>query len=118
MIRSRCDRGVLSLAMFAGVGLSLAACGSSSTTMNGTGGHTGTGGALGVDGGGTGGKIGTGGSSGVGGSGGVISAACASPGYTHVSTFGAIFDNWMVGYTTPTTLASTAGVDGGPDTGT
>lgn len=67
---------------------------------------------------GSGGK-GIGGKTGAGGSGVGGSTACLAPKYSHVSTFGAILDSWVVaGNSTPGTLAPVPGVDGSPGTGT
>ena len=108
---------------FALLGMTLVACGGSS----GGGGTGGTGLALaggrgGASDGGVGGKTGAGGTAGrsaAGGAGGFVSPACSSQPYTHVSTFGAIFDGWVVaGNSTPGSLAPMPGVDGGMATGT
>ena len=67
---------------------------------------------------GSGGK-GIGGKTGAGGSGVGGITACLAPKYTHVSTFGAILDSWVVAAnSTPGTLAPVPGVDGSPGTGT
>jgi len=100
----------------AALGLSAAACGSSSS-------GGGVGGATGQDAGhdaGSGGK-GVGGNRGQGGAqgGAAGNPACNGPKYTHTSTFGAILDGWVVAAnSTPGTLAPIPGPDGGTASGT
>jgi hypothetical protein len=97
----------------AALGFSLAAC-SGGSSGGGTGGMTGStdaGHDAGTGGKGTGGK-GMGGAQGMGGAAG--SAACLAPKYSHVSTFGAILDSWVVASnSTPGTLAPIPGGDAG-----
>jgi hypothetical protein len=114
------------LVVLAGI-LQQAACSSSNNANKdasvGTGGRgggagAGTGGGNGGNSGSSGGRIGTGGGSGGdigtgGGSGG--SPACASLPYTHVSEFGAIFDQWDVALNSTAELVPMPGV--GPDGG-
>jgi hypothetical protein len=111
---SRVNLNYLVVSLSAALALSLAAC-SGGGTAGGTGGMTGhdAGNDAGSGGKGTGGKIGVGGM-GVGGS-----QACFAPKYSHVSTFGAILDSWVVAAnSTPGSLAPVPGVDGGAGTGT
>ena len=105
----------LAVVFSAALGLSAAACGSSSS-------GGGVGGATGQDAGhdaGSGGK-GTGGKGAGGATGGAAgNPACNGPKYSHTSTFGAILDGWVVATnSTPGTLAPIPGPDGGTASGT
>ncbi len=106
----------LGIVFSAALGLTAAACGSSSS-------GGGMGGATGQDAGhdaGSGGKATGGkgaGGSGMGGAGG--NPACNSAKYMHTSPFGAILDGWVVAAnSTPPTLAPIPAADGGTASGT